>query len=56
MGERPVDDLYGFKYLKEKDFIKLKNALFGNQPIKSSAAIKSLFKTFSKPSATFLLE
>ena len=37
MGERTVDDLYGFKYLKEKDFIKLKNALFGNKTIKSSA-------------------
>lgn len=37
MGERTVDKMYEFKYLKEKDFIKLKNALFGNQPIKSSA-------------------
>lgn len=44
MGERPVDDLYGFKYLKEKDFIKLKNALFGNQPIKSSAAMDKFLK------------
>lgn len=44
LGERPVDDLYGFKYLKEKDFIKLKNALFGNQPIKSSAAMDKFLK------------
>lgn len=44
MGERTVDDLYGFKYLKEKDFIKLKNALFGNQPIKSSADMNKFLK------------
>lgn len=44
LGERTVDDLYGFKYLKEKDFIKLKNALFGNQPIKSSAAMDKFLK------------
>lgn len=44
MGERTVDKLYEFKYLKEKDFIKLKNALFGNQPIKSSADMNKFLK------------
>ena len=44
LGERTVDKLYEFKYLKEKDFIKLKNALFGNQPIKSSADMNKFLK------------
>ena len=44
MGERTVDKMYEFKYLNEKDFIKLKNALFGNQPIKSSEAMNKFLK------------
>lgn len=44
LGEREVDDMYAFKYLKDKDFIKLRNALFGNQPIKSAADLNKFLK------------